>query len=120
MIRVWVDDHTYPFVAAPLPVFFGSTVIAFICALFPRSRSNRQLPQFDNLLRRVCREDVHGSGNGSRPTGLVAGAETGSIVAVKVFVKLEIVAPIRIALLLDRLRNQLPIAAYLARDTRGL
>src|SRR4051812_43583357 len=41
---------------------------------------------------------MHTSGNDASPTGLMAGAEAGTIVAVKVLIEREVIAPVRVFL----------------------
>jgi hypothetical protein len=43
--------------------------------------------EFEKLLGGVGRERMHGPGDDARPASLVAGAEAGAIVTVKVFVE---------------------------------
>jgi hypothetical protein len=51
---------------------------------------------FEELFRRDRGEEVHRAGDHSGPSGLVAGAETRTVVPVEVFVELDAIAPVRI------------------------
>src|SRR5215472_17117157 len=57
-----------------------------------------RLAEHEGLLRRGSREEMHGPRYDPCPSSLVARAETGPVVAVKVLVKEQVVAPVRILL----------------------
>jgi hypothetical protein len=56
------------------------------------------LAELEELLGRARREQMHRSGDDAGPTGLMAGAEAGPVVAVEVLVEQDEVAPVRIFL----------------------
>ena len=79
----------------------------------------RRLSQFEHLLGRRRREQVHQARDDAGPSGLVAGAETGAVVAVEVLVEQEEIAPVRILLELPRAAVDGPPAlAVLQEDAR--
>ena len=53
------------------------------------------LAELEELLGRAGREQMHATGDDPGPSGLVARAEAGSVVAVEVLVEQEVVAPVR-------------------------
>src|SRR5262245_44459731 len=59
-------------------------------------------PQFDHLLRRARRKEVHQSRDDAGPPGLMTGAEAGAVVAVEVLVEEDEIPPVRIVLELLR------------------
>src|SRR5712671_2013870 len=54
--------------------------------------------KFDDLFGRSRRKQMHRPGNNSRPAGLVTCPKTGSIVAVEIFVKQNVITPVWIFL----------------------
>src|SRR5688572_16714768 len=56
------------------------------------------LARLQDLLRRERGEQVHDPSNGPRPAGLMAGAQARSVVAVKMLIKQDAIAPVRIVL----------------------
>src|SRR5688572_1157838 len=67
-------------------------------SLFSALHKGRSLAQLENGIRARRGEQMHPTRNDSGPTGLVACAEAGAGVAMKVLVELDAVAPIRIFL----------------------
>ena len=62
-----------------------------------------QFAQFEDLFRIGGGKKVHAPGDYSGPAGLVAGAQTSAGVAVKIFVELDVIPPVRISLQFLRL-----------------
>ena len=61
-------------------------------------------------------EDLRKHGHQRRPSGLVAGAEAGAVVAVEVLVERNVVAPVRVLLELLRAAEHRPPAALVAQE----
>src|SRR6266480_1224355 len=56
------------------------------------------LAQLKHLFSRGSRKEVHAACNDARPTGLMAGAQAGAVVAVEILVEQDEIAPVRIIL----------------------
>src|SRR5215472_8640622 len=72
------------------------------------------LAEHEGLLRRGSREEMHGPRDDPCPSSLMARAETGPVVAVKVLVKEQVVAPMRILLELPGSAVDGPPAIFIA------
>src|SRR5262245_27561386 len=70
-------------------------------------------------LQREARKQMHDPGNGTGPTRLVAGAEAGAVVAVKVLVEQEVVAPVRVLLKLAAAPVDRPPASLVSQEDTG-
>src|SRR5262245_55688521 len=58
----------------------------------------RHFAEFEKLLGCAGREHMHSPGDDAGPAGLMTGAEAGAVVAVKVFVEREVIAPVWVLL----------------------
>ena len=58
----------------------------------------RHFAEFEHLLGAGGRKHMHAPGDDAGPAGLMAGAEAGAVVAVKVLVEREVIAPVRVLL----------------------
>src|SRR5262245_38264431 len=87
--------------ACPLLTFalvpLGGTFATLALLLFGL-RDCSDLAQLENLIGRRGGEQVHGPSDDARPPGLVAGPQASAVVAVEVFVELEVIAPVRVLL----------------------
>src|ERR1700758_2470876 len=63
-----------------------------------RFHEGGRLAEREGLLGRGRGEQMHGPGDGAGPSGLVARAEAGPVVAVEVLVEQDEIAPVRILL----------------------
>src|SRR4051794_25635532 len=59
---------------------------------------DRVLADVAHLIRRRGGEEMHGARDRSGPAGLVIGAQAHAVVAVEVFVELDVIAPVGIVL----------------------
>src|SRR5215510_4682627 len=59
---------------------------------------SRHFAEFENLFGVASRKQMHAAGEDTGPAGLMAGAEAGAVVAMKVLVEREVIAPVRVLL----------------------
>src|SRR6516225_1756497 len=77
------------------------------------------LAEFESLLGRGGREQVHDPRDDAGPAGLMAGTDAGSIVAVEVLVEQYRIVPVRILLELPRSPVDRPSAFLVAQEDAG-
>src|SRR4051812_2290210 len=89
------------------------------CIDCSRAGGYRHLAGFERPFCRCRGEQMHRARDDSRPSGLMAGAEPGAVVAVEVFVKQQQVAPVRVLLELCRRAVDRPAAIRVPREDAG-
>jgi len=76
----------------------GSPFSAGTRSLLRYLDNRRDLSKFEGLFRAGGRKQMHRTGDDSRPAGLVTCAEASPIVAMKIFIKQNFIAPVLIFL----------------------
>src|SRR4030095_5636877 len=116
-VRFFADGSSKTFPTVPFPALDeGSRVIAesragfLSCFCRLHFRNSSKLAELQNLLRRRRGKQVHAPGYDSSPSGLVARAEPGPVIAVAVLVEEQQIAPGWVFLELRRSTMDRPLA----------